>query len=87
MNIQIGTELTGLENEIRKENEVAEKLAANNHKLLHDKRFLEIERKKLEHKKIKLQAKYDLLMKSLQTTESETKKVPLNKKPRSNSII
>ena len=80
MNIQIGTELTGIENEIRKENEIAEKLADNNQKLLHDKRYLENERKKLEHKKVKLQAKYDLLTKSLQTTESETKKVEIEKK-------
>lgn len=80
MNIQIGTELTGIEHEIRKENEIAEKLAANNQKLLHDKHLLEIERKKLEHKKVKLQAKYDLLSKSLQTTETETKKVEIEKK-------
>lgn len=55
-------------------------MAANNQKLLHDKRLLEIERKKLEHKKVKLQAKYDLLAKSLNTTESETKKVEIEKK-------
>ncbi|CAK85690.1 unnamed protein product (macronuclear) [Paramecium tetraurelia] len=74
VNIQLGTELQGINNEIRKENARSEDLIAQKRKLENQKSNLENRRQELLEEQAKLNAQVLLLNESLKQTENETKK-------------
>lgn len=72
INIQLGTELNGVNNEIKKEAVSSEDLSTVNNRLENEKRYLETKQNELSEELKKLHNQINLLKKSLQTTESET---------------
>ena len=80
LNIQIGTELTGINNEIEKEQDTSEKLEGTNRKLNLERRHLEKEEERLRHEETKYRAQYAILQQSLGSTEQEISKVNIDNK-------
>jgi len=56
LNLQIGTELNGVNTEIRKENGVQENLQVKNRKLGYEKEYLQRKYNELQEEKSKLEA-------------------------------
>lgn len=75
LNVQLQTELNGINHEIEREKDRQEGLLQDKTKLENEKRTLEAEKHKIEHEQKKLQSQYHLLNQSLKTTEEETKKI------------
>ncbi|KAM3134913.1 hypothetical protein pb186bvf_012913 [Paramecium bursaria] len=73
INIQLGTELNGVKNEIKKEGIRSEELNMNRRKLENEKQYLENKRQELEEEQKKLLAQFKLLDESIKTTEFETR--------------
>jgi chromosome segregation ATPase len=75
INIQLGAEMSGINNEIKKTADMSETLTANLSKLRMEEDRLQDERQRLRHAKEKLDAQISILTQSLRSTEDSTAQV------------
>ncbi|KAL4455762.1 hypothetical protein ABPG74_003172 [Tetrahymena malaccensis] len=80
LNLQIGTELNGVNAEIRKETEIQENLEGKNKKFDYEKDYLQKKYNELQEEKSKLEAQINLLTQSLRQTETEAGRAEIDKR-------
>ncbi|EGR29882.1 hypothetical protein IMG5_146550 [Ichthyophthirius multifiliis] len=78
LNLQIGTELNGVNSEIRKQNDTQEVLQGKKKKLDYERTYLERKQYELHEERSKLEAQINLLTQSLHQTETETSKAEID---------
>jgi chromosome segregation ATPase len=77
--LQVQSEITGVSNETRKEQEISEKLTDKLHKCKSEQDFLKMRKDEIENEKKRLNEQYIMLKNSLNSTESESQRMEVEK--------